>query len=200
MTTPSTISANIKIQADESSAQSSSWTTLHSIIISKSVKSQCNKIISLRQPNDNRDFILVDIRIYLKNGVPTQYGICLTDFEFNQLAKSLVLAKDVTQIYLNKSGARRLMVKPKPSIRGVEITQDVNDRRRKISLNEVECRLLIEKYDTFYKLINDMMPDDLSDFEELEEVVPNESDSPNLEKPAKRNHEEDLENGKKIKN
>ena len=205
MATPSTPSAsalqpfNLKIQANENSTQSSSWTTLHSIILSKSVKSKCTKILSLRQPNDNRDFILVDMRIYLENGRPTQYGVCLTEFEFNQLAKFLVLAKDVAQEYLNKSGARRLLVKPKPSIDGVEVTQDVNDRSRKLSLNGFECRKIIEKYGAFYMLINDMAPDDMSDFEEAEEFGPANLEDPEPQKSLKRSHEEDLKEGKKIK-
>src|ERR1700712_2996728 len=124
MSSESKVSENVPTNKN-----SDGWTTLHSIILSKS--ESASKVLALKSPKDNSSFILTDIRVFCDNGRATRYGVCLTQFEFDYLARVLVYAKQFEQELNNKTGTRRLLIKPKPNINGVAITQTVNDRVRR---------------------------------------------------------------------
>ena len=139
------------------------WVTITRVELSKSPKT--TKFLTLKHPKFNIDFILADLRIFNDSGRATRNGVCLTEFEFDYLAKVLVFAKTVEQRLVNKTGARILCIRPKEKIRGVELTQTVNDRVRKLRLNEAECTKIVNDYGSYYSIIEECLIED--DTEEL---------------------------------
>ena len=133
--------------------QNNEWTTLHSIVLTKLVNT--TKVLSLKHPNNNKNFILADLRVYYDNGKATRNGVCLTEYEFNYLARVLVYARCFEQTLVNKTGARSLVIKPNTKIGGVQITQAINDRIRKLNLTGLECGKIIDNYGSFYHIIEE---------------------------------------------
>ena len=143
----------------------STWTTLHSIIISKSRRA--SKLLSLKHPNNNKDFLLADLRVYYDNGRPTRNGICLTEFEFNYFAHALAYAQEIEQSSINRTGERSLVIKPNNAIKGVEIIQTCKGKIRKINLNGEECKKIIQNYGSFYSIL-----DEIGDHKDIMEETP----------------------------
>ena len=131
------------------------WKTIHSIIISKSVNTL--KMLTLKHPSNDENFILADLRVFTSSsGRATRYGVCMTEFEYDYFTKVLLFARNCEQTLKNKSGARVLTISPKPSIGGVEVTQSVNDKIRKIALTGVDCSNIIENYGSIYNIIDEV--------------------------------------------
>ena len=131
------------------------WNTIFSLPLSKSKLT--SKILCLKHPVDKPDFILVDIRAFYHNGRASRNGVCMTQFEFDQLGHILVRARDIPHKMPNKSGGRILYSVPKPK-RAVELKQHVNDKFRKVYLSCEDCHKIIDNFGTIYKMIveNDM--------------------------------------------
>ena len=136
------------------------WTTLHSILISKSANS--SKWLSLKHPQNDKDFILADLRVfYGESPRPTRCGVCLTQFEFDYLTKVLLYARTCKQKLTNKTGTRILTISPKTNIGGVEICHTLNDKIRRISLTGVDCIKIAENYSIFYDLVDEAAFEDI---------------------------------------
>lgn len=157
-----------KISAKSAETQ---WKTLYSVTINESNKTIGHKkCISLKQlVNDavSDNFILADIRAFL-NGKPTTCGVCLTPYEFDWLAKTLLYSPNKEQILHGKETARILTVRPKVKRNGVEIIQQVNDQTRRLNLYKTEIKQLTENYGTFYNLIEEFEENEVSSKGEME--------------------------------
>ena len=153
----------------------SEWVIINCVELSKTEKS--SKILTLKHPKNNNEFILADLRIYNATGRPTRNGVCLTEFEFDYLARVLVYAKEIEQRHVNKTGARILCIKPHLKIKGVEIIQTVNDRVRRLRLNNYECKKLINDYGSYYSIIDDCLSESAENDSEDEPPAPSSQTS-----------------------
>lgn len=161
----------------------SDWVIINCVELSKTTK--CSKILTLKHPKNNNEFILADLRIFNNRGRATKNGVCLTEFEFDYLTRVLVHAKEVEQTNVNKTGARILCISPKPYIEGVEITQTVNDRVRKLRLNEFECKKLVNDYESYYSIIDECLCESLEDCSDEEtNIKRDEVPKDDLESPS----------------
>lgn len=124
-----------------------------------------SKCLTLKHPKDNKDFVMADLRGYY-NGKASRSGVCMTSFEFDWLANSLLCGIEFETALKSKHSCRSLVIKPKPKIKGVEVVQTLLDKTRSLNLREKEIKTLIEKYGTFYHII-----------EELEETLTDKEDA-----------------------
>lgn len=130
------------------------FNTLFSKVISKTAGA--SKILRLIQPKGKTDFVLADLRGFYNNGNSAGPGVCLTPFEFDWFARSLLLGRQNEQSLTNKNAARSLTIKPKPFIKGVEVIQFVNEKHRKLNLREAEVQFIIDNYGSFYHIIEEL--------------------------------------------
>lgn len=141
----------------EAKTEEAVWKTLYSTQISEPNKTLGYiKYITVKQllkTSDSIPFFLADIRAYI-NGSPTKNGVCLTPFEFDWLANKLLYTIKSDTMYFGKNSERRIKLKSKPKVGGVEIIQEVNDSGpRRINLYKDEISRIIEDYGSFYTLV-----------------------------------------------
>lgn len=127
---------------------------LFSKVISKTAGA--TKILRLIQPKGKTDFVLADLRGFYNNGNSSGPGVCLTPFEFDWFARSILLGRQNEQTLTNKNAARSLTIRPKPHIKGVEILQFVNEKQRKLNLREAEVQYILDNYGSFYHIIEEL--------------------------------------------
>ena len=141
------------------------WTDLYSVTLSANDKNMgTKKCLTLKQleRDGEEPFILAEIRAFL-NGKRTNVGVCMTPYEFDWFAKKLIALNDDKQELRSKSSPRILTLKRKPNKKGVEVNQQVDDKMRRINLFKKEIAIIIEKYPTFYDIIEEMQNDGISD-------------------------------------
>ena len=136
------------------------WETLHTVCLSQDKKmsghKKCIVLKKFLKSEGDNPLILADIRAFL-NGRATKVGVCLTQHEFNFLAQCLLYPKDVEQKLNNKSATRSLTIRSKPKkVGGVEVTQRVEDKIRRINLYKKEVSEIVNNFGDFYNLIEDM--------------------------------------------
>ena len=134
------------------------WTDLYSVTLSSNDKSiGTKKCLILKQlvRENEEPFILAEIRAFL-NGKRTNVGVCLTPYEFDWLAMQLLASAGEVKELNSKSSVRILTLRQKPSKKGVELIQQVDDRYRRLNLYKKEIQIILEKYATFYNIIEEM--------------------------------------------
>jgi len=142
-----------------SSSSNNLWNILHIVDLTENSKIfGYKKSIVLKQlkkpKEDGGSLVLADIRTYI-SGFPTKHGVCLTQYEFDWLAASLLHLKDSEQTLQSKSSARSLKIQPK-SAGVVCVIQHVEDQVRKINLYKREVDKIVAKYGDFISLIDEM--------------------------------------------